>query len=413
MIFGVIGVDHRFAADIREKVVFMESEVVSFSANLIELGVSETVILSTCNRSEVYFLDYRDDEEILTRVREAYLRFFDIPQYEDCLFTYSGEEAIGRLFRVAAGLESAIPGEDEILRQVKEAYQFAFRFKNTGKFFNRLFQDVVNCAKEIKSKLKISEIPLSTGYIGLKFLGEQSGGFEGKKLLIVGLGEIGQRFYLNGKDLPLAAIYLCNRTVATAESLVAKYGRGQVVPYEQLDSVLPTVDMVVTAVLSPHVVLKREQLAKREKPLYLLDMAIPRNIDTAVSTLEQCYLYNIDQIKEIAAVNGRQRQTLMARACSIIEERVADYLAWLHDTASDTVIESLNQSLEEILRDHLSYLFNKISFNEKEKKIVSRTVESALKKAVCKPIIVLKTTRDQEKRQQYTDMIGELFQLGE
>ena len=171
---NVIGVDHCCAAAVREKAAFTESHMLDFSSIIMELGAAEAVILSTCNRSEVYYLlpEAAADEQAALRsqIQQTYLEYFQAaqnPELAQAVHCLSGSAAVRHIFRVAAGLESAIIGEDEILRQLKRAYEFAHRFHNTDKVFNHLFQEAIKCAKEVKSSLKISEIPLSPGYIGL------------------------------------------------------------------------------------------------------------------------------------------------------------------------------------------------------------------------------------------------------
>ena len=145
----------------------------------------------------------------------------------------------------------------------------------------------------------------------------------------------------------------------------------------------------------------------------MLDMAIPRNIDTAIDNLENYHLYNIDVLKEMSARNEESRKALTEKAETIIERATEEFLVWLKRTAQDPIIESLNRSVDDILEDHLQYLFKKITVNNRERTIITRTMEAALKKAVRNPIIALKSIEDEEKRAHYADVLGELFQLNE
>ncbi|MEG1500931.1 MAG: glutamyl-tRNA reductase, partial [Clostridiales bacterium] len=177
MKIGVIGIDHQCNAAIREKLSFTESSKMAFATDILGDIVDEVVILSTCNRSEVYFARYEDDDNIFKDLRRSYLKFFACPQYDGYLFQMEDRAALEHLFSVASGLSSAIVGEDEILHQTKSAYEFSRQLKYCGKLLNKIFQEALSCAKTIKNSLKISEIPLSSGYIGLKFLQERCGGF--------------------------------------------------------------------------------------------------------------------------------------------------------------------------------------------------------------------------------------------
>ena len=410
---SVLGIDHQYSAEIREKVAFSETQKIEFTTRLFDLGVEEAVILSTCNRSEVYFLDRWKNDAVRNQVMDTYIDYFRLENAEKYIYRYNDKEAIEHIFRVTSGLESAVVGEDEILRQVKEAYEFAHQFNNTSKIFNRLFQEAIKAAKEIKSKLKISEIPLSTGYIGLKYLEEQMGTFEDKTMLIIGFGKIGKLFYQYGKELPFKEICVCNRSADTVKCVIEDNDNTAYIPYGSCHTVLDKADVVITATSCPHFVLKAENMPERKKPLYMLDMAIPRNIDTAIGNLENYHLYNIDVLKEMSARNEESRKALTEKAETIIERATEEFLVWLKRTAQDPIIESLNRSVDDILEDHLQYLFKKITVNNRERTIITRTMEAALKKAVRNPIIALKSIEDEEKRAHYADVLGELFQLNE
>ena len=410
---SVLGIDHQYSAEIREKVAFSETQKIEFTTRLFDLGVEEAVILSTCNRSEVYFLDRWKNDAVRNQVMDTYIDYFRLENAEKYIYRYHDKDAIEHIFRVTSGLESAVVGEDEILRQVKEAYEFAHQFNNTSKVFNRLFQEAIKAAKEIKSKLKISEIPLSTGYIGLKYLEEQMGTFEDKTMLIIGFGKIGKLFYQYGKELPFKEICVCNRSADTVKCVIEDNNNTAYIPYGSCHTVLDKADVVITATSCPHFVLKAENMPERKRPLYMLDMAIPRNIDTAIGNLENYHLYNIDVLKEMSARNEESRRALTEKAETIIERATEEFLVWLKRTAQDPIIESLNRSVDDILEDHLQYLFKKITVNNRERTIITRTMEAALKKAVRNPIIALKSIEDEEKRAHYADVLGELFQLNE
>ncbi|MDO4542100.1 MAG: glutamyl-tRNA reductase [Bacillota bacterium] len=413
MNISVLGIDHRYGADVREKVAFSESQKLEFSTKLIDIGVEEIVILSTCNRSEVYFLDQWKNDAVRNQVLDAYIDYFDIKEYSDCIFRLHDNEAVEHIFKVTAGLESAIVGEDEILRQIKETYEFSRQFKNTGKYFNHLFQEAIKCAKKIKSTLKISEIPISTGYIGLKYLEEQAGSFEDKNLLLIGFGEIGKLFYQYGRELPFKNIFICNRSYETVKAVISQDEKTKYIPYGQCHAIMDSIDIAVTATSCPHYILKAEEMEPRTKPLYLLDMAIPRNIDTAINDMDNYFLYNLDVLKDMSARNKESRDALRVQAQTLINEATEEYIEWVKKSAQDPIIESLNQSVDDILSDHLNYLFKKIKVNEREKVIISRTMQSALKKAVRNPIVALKSIEDKEKRAHYSEVLGELFQLNE
>lgn len=414
MQISVLGIDHRADAAIREKAAFSESHSLEFSSRLLASGAAEAVILSTCNRSEIYYLQDTDDELKLSRTnrdfRRLYIDYFKLADHQSMVYQLSGEQAIRHIFRVAAGLESAVIGEDEILRQVKEAYEFAHNFHNTDKYFNRLFQEAIKCAKEIKTSLKISEIPVSTGYIGLKYLEKESGSFEGKTMLLLGFGEIGKLFLQYAKDRPLAKIIICNRSADAAKAACQELNNVEYQPSSRAAELVSEADLLVAATSCPHVLLKKQDMPPRETPCYMLDMAIPRNIDETIAELPNYHVANIDVLKQQAAAGMAERDALSARAEAVIEQYLADYKAWVAHSGQDNVIQSLNNSVDEIAEAHLKYLFRKIAVSEREQKIISRTLQSALRKAVQNPILSLKAIDDPQKREHYSQVLQELFE---
>lgn len=408
MFFSAIGIDHRADAPKREKYAFSDTQKLEFAALLGEKGIFEHVILSTCNRSEVYAFA-KNNEHLTEDLLACYRSFFQGD--ERIISRYAGDDAVRHIFRVTAGLESAIIGEDEISRQVKESFEDSRRFGNTGKVFNRLFQSAAKCAKEIKSNLKISEIPVSPGYIGLKFLEKEAGSFQDKTMLIMGFGEIGQKFYRYAQDYGMKRIIVCNRSEERAMKVIGNAENAVYRPFAQWKDLLPDADLVVTATRCPHYIIRKEHLVTREKPLYLLDMSIPRNIECSVGDLPQYHLYNVDALTLTANENMEARKELCKTGETIIDRYVDGYFDWLSRLKEDEVIESLHQSVDRIMENHLGYLFGKIDVNEKEKSIISRTMQAAMKKALMNPIISLKSMEDKDKRQVYSQVMEELFDL--
>ena len=408
MFFSAIGIDHRADAQKREKYAFSDTQKLEFAAVLAEKGIFENVILSTCNRSEVWVFA-KDNDHLTDDLMACYRSFFHGD--ESIISCYEGSDAIRHIFRVTAGLESAIIGEDEIYRQVKESFEASRRFGNAGKVFNRLFQTAARCAKEIKSHLKVSEIPISPGYIGLKFLKQEAGSFTDKTMLIMGFGEIGQKFYRYAQEYGMQRIIVCSRSAERVREVLSDTENAQYSPFACWKDLLPEADIVVTATRCPHYIIKKELLLPREKPLYLLDMSIPRNIEGSVGELPLHHLYNVDALTLTANENMKARKALCKTGETIIDRHTEEFFDWLSRLKEDEVIESLHQSVDRVMENHLGYLFGKIDVNEKEKSIISRTMQAAMKKALMNPIVSLKSMEDKEKRQAYSKAMEELFDL--
>ena len=229
--------------------------------------------------------------------------------------------------------------------------------------------------------------------------------------MLLGFGEIGQKFYRYAREYDFRRVTICNRSEERALSVIGDDTNALYRPFAQWRQELADADIVITATHCPHLILKRDAMEEREKPLYLLDMSIPRNIDQGIGGLPQYHLFNIDALTEIANENMAARRELCGDAEAIIVGYVEEFFLWLGRLKEDEIIESLNQSVDLIMENHLDYLFSKIAVNDKEKSIISRTMRAAMKKALMNPIVTLKSMEDKEKRQVYSEIMEELFGL--
>ena len=231
MRFGYIGINYKNAPlDIRDKTSFTDVDKIDFFQNAEKIGIEQCMILSTCNRSEVYFL-YRKAEE-KEAVKKLYLDTFQEVQLKDLLLTLDGNEAIEYLFRIAAGLESLVLGEDQILGQVKDALEFSKAMGYSGKEMNKIVRDAVTCAKKIKTELKISERPLSVSYVGIQQL-EKVCQIEGKTVLVIGSGKTSTLALHYLYEYGAGNVMICSRTTAHARELLKEFPQLTVVDFEQ------------------------------------------------------------------------------------------------------------------------------------------------------------------------------------
>ena len=252
MRFGYIGINYKNAPlDIRDKTSFTDVDKIDFFQNAEKIGIEQCMILSTCNRSEVYFL-YRKAEE-KEAVKKLYLDTFQEVQLNDLLLTLDGNEAIEYLFRIAAGLESLVLGEDQILGQVKDALEFSKAMGYSGKEMNKIVRDAVTCAKKIKTELKISERPLSVSYVGIQQL-EKACKIEGKTVLVIGSGKTSTLALHYLYEYGAGNVMICSRTTTHAKELLQEFPQLTVVEFEQRYQIMETCDIVVSATSAPHVI---------------------------------------------------------------------------------------------------------------------------------------------------------------
>ena len=413
MNIGVVGVNHNLAPiNVREAVSFTDTKKIEAINILLDREIDEIVILSTCNRSEIYI----SGENIQQKVNELasfYKDYFGVKDIEQYLFKKTNLEAIQHLFDVTAGLDSLVVGEDQILGQVKDAHEFCMKLGATKKIFNKLFRDAVTTSKEIKTITKISQQPLSISYIGVKLLKEKMGTLEGKNALIVGLGKMNLLTLNHLEEENVKNIYIANRNIEKTKEIENKFDNIIPIEYSDRHKIIQekSIDIVISATSSPHLVIKYDDMPKLDKKIYIMDIALPRDIDTKLKELNYVELYDIDDLKEIHDKNDIKRNELAQKAQEIIKIKIDEFTEWLDLTFIDPTIQSLNSKCIEIKEDTLEYIFRKIDLNQREQKIIDKMLGSALKRVIREPIINLKQVKNKGQREEYIKVIEDLFEI--
>ena len=335
----LVGVNHRTApVAVRSRFSFTDSQKITFITQALDAGLEEIVVLSTCNRSTVYFVA-EDGATAVEQMRARYLAFFDGAAFADYLVCLHGREAVYELFCVTCGLHSAVIGEDQILGQVRDAVTFASQLGATGKTINKLFREAVTLSKAIKTELKISQIPLSVSYIGLKLLEQELGSLAGKRFLLTGFGKMNQLTLKYLLDAEAAQVYLCNRTLQKIEEVQAQSDRVASRPFSDRYDLLPQVDAVITATAAPHAVFHAAKMPVLCRPLYMLDLAVPPDIEAAVAACENVRVFEIDDIKHLSDEHLHQREQLAQNAEARIQNAVDAVLVWMQQTRADPTIQ--------------------------------------------------------------------------
>lgn len=413
MNIGVVGVNHNLAPiNVREAVSFTDTKKIEAINILLDSEIDEIVILSTCNRSEIY-ISGENIQQKVDEVANFYKDYFGVKDIEQYLFKKTNLEAIQHLFDVTAGLDSLVVGEDQILGQVKDAHEFCMKLGATKKVFNKLFRDAVTTSKEIKTITKISQQPLSISYIGVKLLKEKMGTLEGKNALIVGLGKMNLLTLNHLEEENVKNIYIANRNIEKTKEIENKFDNIIPIEYSDRHKIIQekSIDIVISATSSPHLVIKYDDMPKLDKKIYIMDIALPRDIDTKLKELNYVELYDIDDLKEIHDKNDIKRNELAQKAQEIIKIKIDEFTEWLDLTFIDPTIQSLNSKCIEIKEDTLEYIFRKIDLNQREQKIIDKMLGSALKRVIREPIINLKQVKNKGKREEYIKVIEDLFEI--
>lgn len=402
---------------VREKVSFTDSKKIEVMQKLQVLGVEQSMVLSTCNRSEIFF--FCEEEMDLQDVQKCYTDSFPAAALDSYLKMGHGFEAMEYLFRVTAGLESLVLGEDQILGQVGAAIDFSRTMGFAGKELNKIVRDAITCAKNIKTNFKISEKPLSVSYVGIQELRKITP-IEGKQVLVIGSGKtaaLAVTYLYSGKP---EEVCVCSRNRVHAEWLKEKFPRIKIREYEERYSLMETCSIVVSATASPHIVVKKDNmrtvLEKRkerlqEQELFFLDLATPRDVDERLEEFPEIHIINMDTLQKICSSNQKQREELAKKCDSVITEAVSETDEWLHISRMDETIESLQKKCMEIVEDSYSYLEKKLVLENREKKIVKKVLNASLQRLLKEPIHELKQLDNEKKQDEYKKMVEHLFQI--
>ena len=318
-----------------------------------------------------------------------------------------GEEALVYLFCIAAGLESMVLGEDQILGQLKDAADLSRTLGHSGKELNYIVREAVSCAKRIKTEYKVSEKPVSVCYVGIQEL-DRVCGISGKHALVIG----------SGKTAALAIRYLaeygadvtvCSRTYQHAKALLKEFPDIQVIAYDKKTEALKNSDIVVSATSSPHLVIRASELSEGKK-MALLDLAAPRDIEKSAGDICGVTLIDLDRIGGIVKSNQNERAHLLKESQCVIDEYIAETKKWLTSSRMDTTIQSLGKKCDEIVQDSYDYLNRKIDLSDHDRVILKKILKSSLHRLLKEPIEELKNVEENEQ-QQYKDMVERLFGL--
>lgn len=411
MIIRVFGVNHETAPVAwREAISLTASRKVDFLNDLMDLGIEDSVLLSTCGRFELYIATPETEEEsIENKVFESLETYFNKRDMREHFYVKSANDGVRHLFRVAIGLDSAVLGEDQILGQIKEAHQFAMEVGSSKKILNCLFREAVATAKAIKTELRISDHPLSLSYIGIKKIKDKFKSLSGKKVLMIGLGKMGQ---LALKTLIEEDVY--EVVIALRNSLKVPEGlshdpRVRFVSYDDRYVYLEEADIVISATSSPHLVIKSEEVFGIKSGAILLDIAVPRDIDSEIAQKYDVTLLNVDGLKDISEENGKRREAIAREAEGQILAAVQAFDLWLKSVQADVILNLWNEEIKMIHEDTMHILKRKLRHCEHgEMLLIDKMLMSSLKRLIRKPISALKTEDDPEIQRQMVAMLMKL-----
>jgi glutamyl-tRNA reductase len=397
MTLTLIGLSHHVApVELRERVTLDAAAAAALADSL-----GDAICLSTCNRTELYFEGVNERQAVMA------LQELAGEPLDGVLYRLHEDAAALHLFRVAAGLDSLVPGEGEILGQVRVAYEAA----QPGALLDRVFRQALGVGKRVRSETAIGESPASVSSAAAALAAQVFGDLTGRRVLLIGAGRIGELAAGNLASRGATIAYVANRTVETASELAHRFG-GEAVALADVGARLGDVDVVVSSTSAPETVVHAGDVpAKRRTPLFFIDIAVPRDLDAAIARLDGCFLYDIDDLEAVVAETLSGRRSEAARAEQLVAEEAERFRSWRASLDVVPAIASLRARAEEIRSAELAKVERRMS--DAERRTLESVTSQILNKLLHLPTIRMKEAAVSADGAAYADAVRHLFGLEE
>lgn len=416
----LLGLNHATAPlEVREKIAFPGSvREQAINALRQKFPEAEVALLSTCNRVELYTAraihGHPRVEDLIAFLAEFHS--IDDRHFSPHLYHKSDRDAIQHLFTVASSLDSMVLGETQILGQVREAYDISKGAGATGALLNPLFQRAIAVGKEVLTATSISEGRVSVASVAVDYARRIFDSFSDKVVLNIGAGKMASIVLQGFAQLSPGKLLVCNRSHDKAVELAGKFN-GQAVPFEHLNDHLTAADIVVTSTGATHPIITRQQVAslsraRRYRPIFMIDIALPRDIEAGVGEIENTYLYNIDDLQQVVAGTMTQRKDAVDAARVIVEKQVEQFLAWQRAREMGPLIDKLSKRYHQVAADELLRTLNKLpNIGTAEKSHLEELTRRIVNKLLHDPISMLRSSDGHGTTGNYLHAIERLFQL--
>ena len=415
----LIGLNHTTApVELRECLAFSEEDTADSLGRLKALDpIKEALLVSTCNRVEV--LVVTDDQaaahdSVKTFMAES--NGIPVTQFADALYSFEGDQAVRHVFRVAASLDSMMVGEPQILGQIKNAYRLATAQNTSGVILNRLLHRAFFVAKRVRSETGIGDHAVSISYAAVELSRKIFDTLEHKKVLLVGAGEMAELAIEHLMRHKVDRIMVANRTFERGVALADRF-KGEAIRFDELMSVLEHVDIVVSSTGATDLVITRRQVKKmmrtrRNRPLFFIDIAVPRDIDPAINRIDNCYVYDIDDLKVVIEDNIEDRNREALKGERIVDEAVIRFREWYQSLDVVPTIVSLRQKLETIAQKEIKKTLSGLEhLAESDRQALSKMSQALVNKFLHDPTLFLKSDGCQREKAAYIDIARKLFNL--
>ncbi|MFC6331603.1 glutamyl-tRNA reductase [Paenibacillus septentrionalis] len=417
----VVGLNYRTSpVEVRERFALAEEQ---FSDALTKLkatmSIMECVIVATCNRTEIYAVVERP--QICGHdVRWFMEQWFGLPreQFTSHLYMYEDQQAIEHLFKVASGLDSMIIGETQILGQVRSAFLTAQSLKTTGKIFNMLFKQAVTLAKRAHSETKIGELAVSVSYAAVELGKHIFGSFNDKNVFVFGAGETGELTAKHLHSNGATKIQVVNRTLEKAQEVAAQFS-GVAYTFEQAQSALEQADIMISSTASKQYILTRADVEslmrkRRNKPLFMIDIAVPRDFDPSIADIDNVFLYDIDDLKDIVESNLAQRKQEAIKIEAMIKEEIEQFVSWYQTLGVVPLIRALHSKAADVHESTMDSLTKKLpDLTDQELKVIRKLTKSMVNQMIQEPVERIKEMAGEKRADEAMALFTQLFDLEE
>ena len=418
----VLGLSHKTAPiDVRERLAVPERELPKALEVLGEVPeLAERMFFTTCNRAEVYGVAEGDLSRTVGGTRTCLERYRNVESstLDGCLYTHVGAEAARHVFRVASSLDSLVIGEPQILGQVKAAYTVARSQQTTGIILNNLLEQAFHVAKRVRTETGIATAPVSISSVAVELARKIFGDLEGRTVLILGAGEMAELALRHLVDDGVRSILVANRSHDRAVALAEQF-QGRAVTFDGFRQEMLHADIVISSTSAPHVILKKEDmqaiiLERRHRPIFLIDIANPRDIDPGCNEVDNVYLYNIDDLQSVVSTNLKERQREAERAEVIVDREVGTFQTWLRGLEVVPTIVSLRNRVEEIRAAELQKAISRMGdLTPEQRETIASMTTAMINKILHQPMSELRRRAVHRDGHVYSAVLRRLFGLEE
>ena len=415
----LIGINHKTAPiELRECLAFSEEDTLNtFAVFKNNPVIKELMLFSTCNRVELLMTTPNPDEAIQTA--KQYLsdsKQMPLKQFENSLYIHQGDDAIRHIFRVASSLDSLIVGEPQILGQIKDAYRRATSQKTSGVILNRLLHKTFFVAKRVRHETGIGDHAVSISYAAIELAKKIFGSLDGKEVLLIGAGEMAELAVENLIRNRSGYIFVANRTFENALKLAQKF-KGQAIRFEEIPESLEKVDIIISSTGARDLIIHQDQVKKilrkrKNRPLFFIDIAVPRDIDPAINRLPNAYVYDIDDLKGVIEENIEDRKREAVKAERIIDEAVIKFHQWHENLDIVPTIIELRKKLDAIAQNEVKKTLKSLQhLSETDYEAIYRMINAIINKILHDPTLFLKQNGYHSPSSASIDFTRKLFNL--